>query len=145
MDSNEQTPNGWRLGFKIRQFFTMIILISYINFRFSLLVLELLSLRDRGRTDFPLSDFSQNLIETYKLDVNATFQIALTQWVFELSGSQTEIIPKQCFSDSLRSKKYRFFKIWNSNILTITTFYLCFIYEKVRKKKHWVITVNWWI
>ncbi|CAL1282291.1 unnamed protein product, partial [Larinioides sclopetarius] len=35
--------------------------------------------------------------------------------VFELSCSQTDIIPKLCFSDSGRSKTWRFVKISSSN------------------------------
>ncbi|CAL1266141.1 unnamed protein product, partial [Larinioides sclopetarius] len=42
---------------------------------------------------------------------------------------QTDIIPKLCFSDSGRSKTWRFVKISSSNFLTIT---ILSLYEKVK-------------
>ncbi|GBM26764.1 hypothetical protein AVEN_101560-1 [Araneus ventricosus] len=41
--------------------------------------------------------------------------IPVSSIVFELSCSQTDIIPKLCFSDSGRSKTWRFVKISSSN------------------------------
>ena len=51
---------------------------------------------------------------------------------FELSCSQTDIIPKLCFSDSGRSKTWRFVKISSSNFLTIT---ILSLYEKAKNEK----------
>ncbi|GBM32385.1 hypothetical protein AVEN_239780-1 [Araneus ventricosus] len=53
--------------------------------------------------------------------------------VFELSCSQTDIIPKLCFSDSGRSKTWRFVKISSSNFLTITILSLCIL--RIRESK----------
>ncbi|CAL1263731.1 unnamed protein product, partial [Larinioides sclopetarius] len=53
---------------------------------------------------------------------------------------QTDIIPKLCFSDSGRSKTWRFVKISSSNFLTIT---ILSLYEKVKiKNPPTVKTIN---
>ncbi|GBM36565.1 hypothetical protein AVEN_162011-1 [Araneus ventricosus] len=55
--------------------------------------------------------------------------------VFELSCSQTDrLILKLCFSDSGRSKTWRFVKISSSNFLTITILSLCILHIRERSE-----------
>ncbi|GBN60764.1 hypothetical protein AVEN_99886-1 [Araneus ventricosus] len=51
------------------------------------------------------------------------------------TDTQTDIIPKLCFSDSGRSKTCRFVKISSSNFLTITILSLCLIRIQESKKE----------
>ncbi|CAL1294604.1 unnamed protein product, partial [Larinioides sclopetarius] len=53
----------------------------------------------------------------------------LSYRVHRQTDRQTDIIPKLCFSDSGRSKTWRFVKIASSNFLTIT---ILSLYEKVK-------------
>ncbi|GBN89566.1 hypothetical protein AVEN_2598-1 [Araneus ventricosus] len=54
--------------------------------------------------------------------------------VHRQTDTQTDIIPKLCFSDSGRSKTWRFVKISSSNFLTITVLSLCILRKRESKK-----------
>ncbi|GBM92554.1 hypothetical protein AVEN_272846-1 [Araneus ventricosus] len=76
--------------------------------------------------------FDRNLQIMFKGHVPNFIPVALI--VFELSCSQTDIIPKLCFSDSGRSKTRRFVKISSSNFLTITILSLSLLRIREGKK-----------
>ncbi|GBM15109.1 hypothetical protein AVEN_242156-1 [Araneus ventricosus] len=73
---------------------------------------------DRLPVDGFCPKVDRNLQIMFKDHIPNFIPVALI--VFELSCSQTDIIPKLCFSDSGRSKTWRFVKISSSNFLTIT-------------------------
>ena len=84
----------------------------------------------------------QIMTESYKLCTKTIYQISASQLLWFLSyrvHRQTDIIPKLCFSDSGRSKTWRFVKISSSNFLTIT---ILSLYEKVKSSRFSFPKVN---
>ncbi|GBO14083.1 hypothetical protein AVEN_73410-1 [Araneus ventricosus] len=74
----------------------------------------------------------RNLQMMCKDNIPNVSPVSLT--VFELSCSQTDMIPKLCFSDSGRSKTWRSVKMSSSNFLTITILSLCTL--RIRESKN---------
>ncbi|GBN42059.1 hypothetical protein AVEN_218863-1 [Araneus ventricosus] len=91
---------------------------------------------DRLPADEFCPKFERNLQIIFKDHIPNFIPVALI--VFELSCSQTDrhtgMIPKLCFSDSGRSKTWRFVKISSSNFLTITILSLCIL--RIRESKN---------
>ncbi|GBN97013.1 hypothetical protein AVEN_267842-1 [Araneus ventricosus] len=87
---------------------------------------------DRFPVDGFCPKFDRNLQIMFKDRIPNFIPVALI--VFELSCSQTDIIPKLCFSDSGRSKTWRFVKISSSNFLTVTILSLCILRIRESKK-----------
>ncbi|GBM25491.1 hypothetical protein AVEN_83931-1 [Araneus ventricosus] len=87
---------------------------------------------DRLPVDGFCPKFDRNLQIMFKGHIPNFIPVALI--VFELSCSQRDIIPKLCFSDSGRSKTWRFVKISSSNFLTITILSLCILRIRESKK-----------
>ncbi|GBN99199.1 hypothetical protein AVEN_196503-1 [Araneus ventricosus] len=91
---------------------------------------------DRLPVDGFCPKFDKNLQIMCQVHIPNFIPVALI--VFELSCLQTDthtdIIPKLCFSDSGRSKTWRFVKISSSNFLSITIISLCILRIRESKK-----------